>query len=203
MGSSLPASPMAAPRLTQTKPRTKLALKRVAAGHTQIEMVRMTGLSEATYVRLEQGRHKNPPIRSLNNCAMVLRCSLMDLVEDEWLEWLSLDTTNAPTHEAQEKNAGAMDRVEARVRIELVPTSRGGRKTAITSGYRSLVRFANDDEDYGCEVSLDQESLAPGARASGRISLWAGQEAAVYDGLAFELREGGNIIGRGRTEQSA
>ena len=187
---------MPAPRLKQTKVRTKLATKRIEAGSTQAEMISRTGLSEATYLRLEQGRHKNAPLRSLNNCALVLGCELMDLVEEEWLEWMPLDLTNAPTQDRPIKETSA--RTEAHVRVELVPTSRGGRDSAITSGYRALVRFANDAEDYGFELDLGQESLAPGATATGRISLWAGEGALVYAGLAFEVLEGQRVIGRGR-----
>lgn len=47
------------------------------------------GVSRATYVRLEQGRVANPPLRLLVNCAIALSCELDDLIEDAWREWFT------------------------------------------------------------------------------------------------------------------
>ena len=58
---------MGAERLVQTQVRTRLAALRVERGMTQAAMIRATGLSRATYLKLEQGRHANPPLRYLNN----------------------------------------------------------------------------------------------------------------------------------------
>jgi hypothetical protein len=40
---------------------------------------------------LEHGTFVNPPLRQLNNCAIVLGCKLEDLIEPEWRRWLRLD----------------------------------------------------------------------------------------------------------------
>jgi transcriptional regulator with XRE-family HTH domain len=71
----------------QTDVRTKLAAWRVKRGVTQNAMAEAVGVSRATYVRLEQGRNDNPPVRLLVNCAIALGCELDDLIEDEWRAW--------------------------------------------------------------------------------------------------------------------
>jgi transcriptional regulator with XRE-family HTH domain len=88
---------MAAPRLTQTKPRTKLARQRVARGMTQQEMWEATGLTRAMYLRYEQGLVTDPRLFPLVNCARVLGVALEEICEDGWLEWHIFDATNAPT----------------------------------------------------------------------------------------------------------
>ena len=60
-------------------------------GVTQQEMADATGISTATYWRLEHGRLSDPPIRLLANCALALGVELEDLIEDEWRQWLTLD----------------------------------------------------------------------------------------------------------------
>jgi hypothetical protein len=50
-------------------------------------MSRLTGIASQTYWRLERGQLKNPPIRYLVNCAVVLDCGLEDVCEKEWLAW--------------------------------------------------------------------------------------------------------------------
>src|ERR1700742_3676919 len=47
----------------QTDVRTKVAAWRVKRGVTQHAMADAVGVSRATYVRLEQGRTANPPLR--------------------------------------------------------------------------------------------------------------------------------------------
>ena len=54
-------------------------------------MADATGISTATYWRLEHGQIEDPPIRLLNNCALALGLQLEELIEDEWREWLVLD----------------------------------------------------------------------------------------------------------------
>ena len=70
---------------------TKLAALRVEKGVTQQEMADATGISTATYWRLEHGHIEDPPIRLLNNCALALGVRVEKLIEDEWREWLVLD----------------------------------------------------------------------------------------------------------------
>jgi DNA-binding XRE family transcriptional regulator len=73
----------------QTVVRAKLE-RRVAARLTQEEMAAATGISRAGYVKLEAGRHPNPLLHWLSNCAIVLDCQLEDLIEDQQREWLAL-----------------------------------------------------------------------------------------------------------------
>jgi transcriptional regulator with XRE-family HTH domain len=73
--------------LEHTKPRTRLARRRMAAGVTQRQMWEAVGVSRATYIRLEQGRMDNPPLRLLQNCALALGCHLDDVIEDHWRDW--------------------------------------------------------------------------------------------------------------------
>lgn len=85
--------------LKQTQARTRLAHRRVEAGVTQRQMWEALGTSRATYVRLEQGRLVNPPLRLLQNCAIALACELDDLIEPEWREWFTpegYEPTDAP-----------------------------------------------------------------------------------------------------------
>ncbi len=46
--------------------------------------------------RLDWGEIDNPPIGYLVNIATVLGVDLLDICEDEWLEWMVLDPS-APT----------------------------------------------------------------------------------------------------------
>lgn len=67
--------------------KTKLGRARVAAGMTQAELARITGLSKRTIGALERGELENPGIRYLANCAIALRLPLAELLEDEWIGW--------------------------------------------------------------------------------------------------------------------
>jgi transcriptional regulator with XRE-family HTH domain len=77
--------------VAQASAKTKLATWRQRRGVTQEELARATGLSTSVYWRLENGHYDNPPIRYLVNCALALGCSLDDLIEGEWREWMVLD----------------------------------------------------------------------------------------------------------------
>lgn len=79
------------PRRQATKVETKLAERRLRAGLTQAEIAEMTGISLAHYRRLERGQMRNPPLRFLVNCALLLEVDLLDLIEDEWLTWMPFD----------------------------------------------------------------------------------------------------------------
>jgi hypothetical protein len=59
-------------------------------------MAALTGMSLATYRRLERAELENPPLRHLVNCVLVLRARIPDIrlgeiIEPEWLQWLALD----------------------------------------------------------------------------------------------------------------
>ena len=87
---------MSARRLEQTKPRTRLARWRLRRGLTQRELWEATGLSKASYLRIEHGIERNPRVRHLVNLAIALDCQLDDLIEDDWRHWLVLDRSRAP-----------------------------------------------------------------------------------------------------------
>jgi len=67
-------------------------------------MVRFTGMSRSSHLRLERGEMSNPPLRDLVNRALVLSrrlqddtIGLFDIVEDDWLEWMPFDQHAAAT----------------------------------------------------------------------------------------------------------
>jgi transcriptional regulator with XRE-family HTH domain len=73
--------------MPEVEPRTKLARIRLDRGIGQHELAWMTGLSIATYQRLERGSMGNPGIRYLVNCAIALGVELDEVIEDDWREW--------------------------------------------------------------------------------------------------------------------
>jgi elongation factor Tu len=85
-----------------------------------------------------------------------------------------------------------------RASLELLPTSSGGRSGAIAAGYRGLLRFEASDADFGAEVDIVSEVLAPGQTDSVELTVWAGEDLpAVPPGTRFEVREGTRIVGHG------
>lgn len=87
---------MPARRDIQSKQATRLARLRVERGMSQTELAEATGISIATLRRLERGAVKNPPLRYLANCALVLACELEELIEDEWRRWLPIARKRPP-----------------------------------------------------------------------------------------------------------
>jgi transcriptional regulator with XRE-family HTH domain len=86
-------------RRKASKASSKLAAVRLRRGMTQREVAAASGISYATYQRLERGEIDNPPLRYLTNCALVLGVRVGDLIEDAWLQWMRFDehTPPAPT----------------------------------------------------------------------------------------------------------
>lgn len=78
--------------------RTRLAARRVTLGATQGEVARAVGLSISQYRRFEWGEVANPPLRTLVNLSIALRCELRDVCEPEWFDWyeLSVDAKRPP-----------------------------------------------------------------------------------------------------------
>ena len=83
--------PLVPARGNQSKGVTRLARARIERDLSQRDMAEATGLSEATYSRLERGQFTNPPLRYLVNCSIVLQLPLEELLEPVWLKWLDLD----------------------------------------------------------------------------------------------------------------
>lgn len=79
-----------------TKAETKLAHRRIAAEMTQVELAEKVGMSVPTYRRLERNKVRNPPLRYLINCAIVLDCHWNELIEPEWEEWIDLRLPDKP-----------------------------------------------------------------------------------------------------------
>jgi len=71
-------------------PSTRLARARLSRGVTQEELAEAIGVSPPTLRRLERAEVENPKLRTLVNCALALGVDLMDVLEDEWMEWLPL-----------------------------------------------------------------------------------------------------------------
>jgi transcriptional regulator with XRE-family HTH domain len=72
------------------KAETRLAHRRIAAELTQGELAEKVGLSLPTYRRLERKKMRNPPLRYLINCGIVLGCHWIELIEPEWEQWIDL-----------------------------------------------------------------------------------------------------------------
>ena len=82
--------------------------------------------------------------------------------------------------------------------LRLLQTNEGGRSSPIESGYRSLARFEGTETDFGFELELDADRLAPGESGTGRLSFWAVDELPeLATGQSFELREGSRVVGHG------
>lgn len=82
--------------------------------------------------------------------------------------------------------------------LRLLPLSEGGRSSPIESGYRSLARFEGTENDFGFELDLDLERLAPGESGTGRLSFWAVEELPELSvAQSFEVREGARVVGQG------
>lgn len=78
-----------------TTPETKLARVRMSRGVTQEELAQAVGISVPTYRRLERGEADNPKLRQLVNCAIALGVELAEVLEDEWLEWMPFNESEA------------------------------------------------------------------------------------------------------------
>jgi transcriptional regulator with XRE-family HTH domain len=76
--------------------KTRLRLAREAANVSQVALAERAGIPIATYRRLERGEVRNPSIRLLVNCAIVLFTPIEELLDDEWIEWLPTDRREPP-----------------------------------------------------------------------------------------------------------
>lgn len=74
------------------QPRSKIAARRQELGLSQRELSELTGISMRQVQRLDGGEIDNPPIRYLVNIAMVLKVDVLDICEDEWLEWEAFES---------------------------------------------------------------------------------------------------------------
>ena len=95
--------------------------------------------------------------------------------------------------------------VVLRLRLELLPTDRGGRRRPVTDGYRASLSFGRrrrgDAEPVVHDAVLVLEgadTLAPGATGVARAWVLLGDELprALDDGAVFTLLEGDRIVAR-------
>lgn len=68
-------------------PQTRLNAVRRSQGVSQAELARVTGISQRTLSRLENGELTNPPLRYIVNCALALDVPWQELIEPEWEQW--------------------------------------------------------------------------------------------------------------------
>lgn len=76
------------------KSDSKLSHWRLRRGVSQQDLARAVGVDVKVYRRLEQGQ-ATPSWPLLINCAIALRVSLDDIVEDDWCRWQVLDRRSA------------------------------------------------------------------------------------------------------------
>lgn len=68
-------------------PQTKLNAERRRQGVSQADLAQVTGISQRTLSRLENGELTNPPLRYIVNCALALGVPWQELIEPEWEQW--------------------------------------------------------------------------------------------------------------------
>jgi translation elongation factor EF-Tu-like GTPase len=94
-------------------------------------------------------------------------------------------------------------KIEFRARLRLLRTDEGGRHSAISSGYRSIVDLgertpAGETLWWGGEINLlEANELAPGEESEVCVRLWGGTPANLAEGAAFRLSEGQRLVGEG------
>ena len=97
----------------------------------------------------------------------------------------------------------------ADIEFELASTTDGGRRSPIwvgkvtDQGYMPHLRIVGDDEDYlGIEfVDGPGQMISPGENGFATVRFMYEPQVsynALVDGAAFEIREGGQIVGTGR-----
>lgn len=98
-----------------------------------------------------------------------------------------------------------MSRKVFNAKVSLLRTKEGGRTAALRSGYRSLLRFAQSELDFGFELELEDgptATLAPGESANARLSIWAADDLPIdLQGRSFEIREGLRVVGSGNVSR--
>lgn len=86
---------------------------------------------------------------------------------------------------------------DARIQLALLPPDAGGRRRPLTSGYRSLMRLEGSHRDFGVQVELEDDQLAPGNAGVAYVAWWADDAPLMARGARFELREGARVVGHG------
>ena len=75
---------------------------RVRRGMTQEQLAAATGIPLRTYQDIERGARHKPPFAQLINCAVVLDCTIDELLEDRHRTWTEFTAgVKAPTDAAR------------------------------------------------------------------------------------------------------
>jgi hypothetical protein len=86
---------------------------------------------------------------------------------------------------------------EAELRV--LSAAEGGRRPAIGSGYRSLIRMDGTNQDFGMELDCTTD-VQPGEIGPVVVTVWAGALfPPIQPGEGFEIREGPKVVARGTT----
>ena len=85
---------------------------------------------------------------------------------------------------------------QASAKIALLATQEGGRKTPISTGYRSMCRFRGVDFSGTVQLPKSQSAMQPG-QSEVTVDLRLEQPVALENGQSFEIREAGKTVGRG------
>ncbi|WP_185117501.1 hypothetical protein [Dysgonomonas sp. Marseille-P4361] len=80
-------------------------------------------------------------------------------------------------------------------------TEEGGRKTPAHSGYRPQIRFDFEEmQTSGQQIFIDRNIVFPGDTVNAEIEIISTElfENRLKEGMPFEFREGGTVIGTGK-----
>jgi elongation factor Tu len=94
----------------------------------------------------------------------------------------------------------AQKRLVVLATVEFLTTAEGGRRSAVSTGYRP--QFFFNGVDYDCEIDFGSDAaVTPGDTVEARIRLSENASAALADqmteGVNFSLREGVRTVARG------
>ena len=84
--------------------------------------------------------------------------------------------------------------------VSLVPTSGGGRRSPVVSGYRPQHRVLPDYLTSGIHHYLDVDEIAPGASAQAHITFITPEAypGSLSPGQIVEISEGSRVVGHAR-----
>lgn len=84
--------------------------------------------------------------------------------------------------------------------LTYLSTQEGGRKSPVTSGYRSQIKFDFDDmRTSGQQTFIDKELVNPGEEVAAKVKILAVDHFAnsLTEGMMFEFWEAAHLIGTG------
>jgi len=83
--------------------------------------------------------------------------------------------------------------------IHYLPAEQGGIITPVSSGFRTIIKFPFDSNEYfGEQLLPDDEMIYAGDTVTAEIRLRSNyDDVKLYEGLDFEMIVNGSIIGTG------